>query len=87
MRMSSVIVKPIASPAIDLNVPLGSTAVAKITQTRKKVRIASTATPAPTVITGVSDGAPSLVPFTATVGKIHFRSSAAITAAPNCTTQ
>ena len=31
-----MIVKPIASPAIDLNVPPGSAAVAKTTQTRKK---------------------------------------------------
>ena len=41
IRMSSVIVRPIARPAIDLNVPRGSAAVAKTTQTRKKVRIAS----------------------------------------------
>ena len=39
-RMSSVIVNPIARPAMDLNVPRGSAADAKMTHTRKKVRIA-----------------------------------------------
>jgi hypothetical protein len=38
MRTSNEIVKPIARPAIDVNVPRGSAAQAKITQTRKKVK-------------------------------------------------
>ena len=47
MRMSNVIVSPIASPAIDLKAPPGSAAVANTTQTRKKVRIASVSTAGP----------------------------------------
>jgi hypothetical protein len=48
-------VRPIASPAIDLNVPRASAAVAKTTQTRKNVRTASTAKPAPSPICSEPD--------------------------------
>ena len=47
--MSIVIVRPIARPAINLNVPRGSTAVAKTTQTRKMVVTASSTAASPAV--------------------------------------
>ena len=47
MSTSIVIVSPIARPAIDLNAPPGSTAVAKTAQTRKNVRMISTTRPLP----------------------------------------
>ncbi len=50
MKMSSVIVKPIARPAIERKLPRGSAAVAKITQTRKNVRITSITIPSPAPI-------------------------------------
>src|SRR5215831_10866906 len=61
IRMSSVIVKPIASPAIDLNEPPGSAAVANTTQTRKNVRTPSITTPCQTLIPLPRDGAPRCV--------------------------
>src|SRR5437764_1922493 len=73
IRMSIVIVRPIASPAIDLNVPRGSAAVAKTTQTMKNVRISSVATPAPEPFVAFNCGTPSFLPSTEAVGKIHFR--------------
>ena len=51
-----VIVNPIPSPAIALNVPPGSAAVAKITQTRKNVSTSSMTTPCQT-----PDAAPARV--------------------------
>ena len=87
MKMSSVIVKPIARPAIDLKAPRGSAAVAKITQTRKKVRMISITSPAPGEMPRPSVGAPSFVAFTSTFGATHFRTSAPSTAARNCETQ
>jgi hypothetical protein len=85
IRTSIVIVSPIARPAIDLNVPRGSAAVANTTQTRKKVRIASTISPASGWMPGFRTGVPRLPSFASS--KIQ-RSSAAATIAPaNCATQ
>ena len=50
--------KPIARPAICLNVPRGSTAVANTTQTRKNVSTASITTPLPAPMPEPSAGTP-----------------------------
>jgi hypothetical protein len=63
--MSSVIVKPIASPEIEAKAPRGSAAVAKITQTRKKVRTLSITTPAPGLIPVPRAGTPRSTASTA----------------------
>src|SRR3984893_8307705 len=57
-RMSIVIVRPIASPAIDLNVPRGSTALANTTHARKNVMIASRPNAAPAFTPPPSAGTP-----------------------------
>jgi len=85
--MSIVIVRPIASPAIDLNVPRGSAAVAKTTKTRKNVMTTSIAKPAPLPITLATPGAPSLARSVSWSGKIALTASAPATAAANCVTQ
>jgi hypothetical protein len=77
MKTSSVIVNPIARPAIKRKAPLGSAAVAKITQTRKKVRIASITTPWPPLIPGPRAGTPRLTASTLGSGSRPLRSSAA----------
>ena len=77
-----MIVKPIASPAICLNAPRGSTAVAKTTKTRKNVSTASTTTPAPELIPPPSAGdAEIATAFSIAFGSTHLRSSAASAAA------
>jgi hypothetical protein len=58
MRMSIVIVKPIARPAMILKLPPGSAAVAKTTHTRKKVRTVSITRPCQTLTPAPSTGAP-----------------------------
>jgi hypothetical protein len=67
MKMSSVIVRPIASPAIMRNDPRGSTAVAKTTQTRKNVRMISIPSPWPALMPPPIAGVPRL---TASCGRI-----------------
>ena len=83
--MPNVIVRPIASPAIDLNAPPGSTAVAKTTQTRKNVSRASIARPAPTPIVSFTTGTPWS--RLTSPGKSARNASAARTAPPNCASQ
>ena len=58
-RMSMVMVRPMAKPAILLNAPLASAAVAKTTKTRKKVRTASSSIPCMRVKSGARSGVPS----------------------------
>ncbi len=87
MKMSSVIVKPIASPAIAGKTPRGSAAHAKITQTRKKVRTASITTPPPGLIPAPSDGAPRLTASTAGCGSTALSRNAARMAAMICANQ
>ena len=85
--MSSVIVNPIARPAIDLNVPPGSAAVAKTTQTRKKVSTISITSPCHCVTPRPRAGVPRFARFRIAVGKSQRRSSEAMAAAANCVTQ
>ena len=87
MSASSAIVKPIASPAICLKVPRGSTAVAKTTQTRKNVSTASIATPLPELMPVPRSGAPRWEPLRAFAGSTQRRRSAASVAATSCTTR
>jgi hypothetical protein len=86
-RMPIVTTRPIPKPATALNAPRGSTAVAKTASTRKKVRIASSTSPAPCPIAEFSAGAPMCDGSVACVGKIHQRSSAAHVAPANCSSQ
>jgi hypothetical protein len=58
--MSSVTVRPIARPEIVANAPRGSAAVAKTTQTRKKVKISSITIPPPAETPLPTAGAPRL---------------------------
>ena len=87
MQMSSVIVKPIARPAIVANAPRGSAAVAKITQTRKKVSTASIATPPNPLMPGASEGAPRLTASTCCCGSTAESRKAARIAPTNCANQ
>src|SRR5204863_10034383 len=58
---SIVIVSPIARPAIDLNVPPGSAAVANTTHTRKNVKTPSITTPCHTLTPLPRAGEPRFV--------------------------
>lgn len=87
IRTSAVIVRPITRPEICLNVPRGSTAVAKKTNTRKKVSTASTTTAAPEPMPPPSAGTPRCDCDSIALGSTHLRSSAAVAAAENCTIQ
>ena len=60
MSTSIVIVSPMARPAITLNAPRGSTAVAHTAHTRKNVRIASKTTAFPSV---TCDAGIGIAPF------------------------
>ena len=82
-----MITSPIPKPATALNAPRSSTAVAKTATTRKIVRIASIATPAPLPTEGCRSGAPSRAGAIASFGKIHHSSSDATTAPANCISQ
>jgi hypothetical protein len=87
MKMSSVIVKPIARPEIEANAPRGSAAVAKTTQSRKNVSTASITTPPPAPIPGASEGAPRLTASTCCSGSTAWSRNAARIAATNCANQ
>jgi hypothetical protein len=65
MKMSRVIVKPIARPEIEPKAPRGSAAVAKITHTRKKVSTVSITSPAPGLMPVPSAGTPRSTASTA----------------------
>jgi hypothetical protein len=71
--MSSVIVSPIARPAIEAKVPRASAAVAKMTQTRKNVRTASITRPAPAPTPFPSAGTPSLLGSVSSSGRTSVR--------------
>ena len=75
MKMSRVIVKPIASPAIERKLPRGSAAVAKITHTRKNVRMISITSPSPAPIWAIC-GTPSFVASTELPGSSQVSSAA-----------
>ena len=62
MSTSFVIVSPIARPAIALNAPRGSTAVAQ-TETRKKVRISSNRNALPSSTAAVVARCRAAAPF------------------------
>ena len=76
-KTSIVIVSPIARPAIALNAPRSSTAVAHTAQTRKNVMITSSRNAFPSVMCGLGAGA---VSFTASCVKKYRRRNAAQTA-------
>src|ERR671933_1294966 len=80
MSTSIVIVSPIASPAIDLKAPRGSTAVAHTAQTRKNVSTASRTKPLPSLTSGACGTLPSV----AACSKRARSSRAARTAPRNC---
>jgi hypothetical protein len=85
--MSSVIVNPIARPAIEAKVPRGSAAHANITQTRKNVSTASITTAEPAPIPFPTAGAPRLTTSTWLCGSSHVSMNAASTAAMSCANQ
>ena len=85
--MSSVIVSPIASPAIDLKAPPGSTAVAKTTQTRKNVRISSITSPCQWSMPPPRPGAPRFVNCRVRASKNQRSSAAAAVAPASCMLQ
>ena len=84
MRTSIVIVSPIARPAIDLNAPPGSTAVAQTAHTRKKVMMISRTKPLPAPKPAAACGTAAR---NWSCVKSPRRIAAATSAPPNCAIQ
>ena len=84
IRMSKAIVRPIPKPPIFG--ALGSTAVPKTANTRKKVTIASTKMPVIGVTPGASIGVPSCAFLQMLSAKIALRKKPAIVAPTSCDT-
>src|SRR5439155_2164053 len=79
-RMSNATVRPIPNPPILTARPRSSTAVPKIDVISKYVRMNSVSKTTPVEAHGAGNGRPSLVPTTASSGKIARQNPAAVVA-------